>query len=70
LASSSSHSGAAAPAVEIGASPFSPTVEEADVVVFAFERLYFTLDKFIQFGKVGPNLKRSIEVQSGSPVGI
>jgi hypothetical protein len=42
-------------------------VKEADIVVLVFERLYFALDEFIQFGQVGADLSGNVEVQSGSP---
>src|SRR4051812_4854943 len=52
---------------EIGPRPFAPMVEEADVVVFPFERLYLALDKVIQLAEIGLDLGRNIKVQCSSP---
>jgi hypothetical protein len=41
-------------------------VEEADVVVLAFERLDFTLDKIVQLGKIGANFGWDVEIQGRS----
>jgi hypothetical protein len=48
---------------EIGPRPFAAMVEEAEVVVFPFERLDFALDEFVQFGKIGGNFGGDFEVQ-------
>ena len=52
-----------AAAFEVGARPFAAMVEEADVVVFAFERLDFALDELVQFGKVGGDFGGDFEIQ-------
>jgi len=55
-------------AFEIGPGPFSPMVKEADVVVLPFERFYFALDEFVQFSKIGLDLRWDLKVQRDSPV--
>ena len=52
-----------AAALEVGARPFAAMVEEADVVVFAFERLDFALDELVQFGKVRGDFGGDFEIQ-------
>src|SRR5262249_21845655 len=59
-----------AAAFEISARPFAPMVEEADVVVCAFERLDFALDELVQFDEVSGNFGRNFEIHSGAPVTI
>jgi hypothetical protein len=59
-----------AAAFEVGARPFAAMVEEAEVVVFAFERLDFALDELVQFGKVRNIPEASctlIEQNGGTP---
>src|SRR6478735_1945758 len=52
-----------AAALKVGARPFAATVEEADVVVFAFERLDFAFDELVQLGKVGGDFGGDFEIQ-------
>src|SRR5258708_40057070 len=59
-----------AAAFEVGARPFAAMVEEADVVVFAFERLEFALDELVQFGKVCGNFRGNFEIHGGAPGAI
>src|ERR1700674_3383372 len=56
-----------AAAFEVGARPFAAMVEEAEVVVFAFERLDFALDEPVQFGKVRGNFRGNFEIHGGAP---
>ena len=49
--------------LEVRAGPFAAMVEEADVVVLAFERLDFAFDEPVQFDKVRGNFGGYFEIQ-------
>ena len=51
--------------VEIGARPFAAVIEEADVVVGLFERLDLARDEAIEFGEIGDQIGRQVEIQGG-----
>src|SRR5258708_40163371 len=48
--------------LEVGPRPFAAMVEKTDIVVLAFERLDFALDKVVQFRKVILDLSRDVEI--------
>src|SRR5579883_616674 len=56
-----------AAALEIGARPFPPMVEEADIIVLAFERLYLALDEIVELREIGRDLCRDLKIHRGVP---
>ncbi len=51
---------------EIGARPFPPMVEKADIVVLVFQRLDLGLDKGVQLGQIGFQIIRQREIHGQS----
>ncbi len=52
---------------EIGARPFAPMIEEADVVVSLLDRLDLARDEFVQLVEVGDQVGRQGKIQGSSP---
>ena len=50
------------PVVEVGAGPFPPVVEEADVVVLRFQRSYLALDEFVERSERRRDVGGNVEV--------
>src|SRR5262245_51593655 len=51
--------------LEISARPFAAVVEEADIVVGVFQRLDLALDETVEFGEIGCEVGRQVEIQGG-----
>ncbi len=51
--------------LEIGARPFAAMIEEADVVVGFFQRLDLARDEAVEFGEIGREIGRQVEIQGG-----
>src|ERR1700732_2512281 len=49
--------------LEVGPRPFAAMVEKTDIVILAFERFYFALDKVVQFGEIILDLGWNVEIQ-------
>jgi hypothetical protein len=53
--------------VEISASPFTPVIEEADIVVLLLQRLDLLLDEIVEHHEIIGNVLRNIEIHYGPP---
>ena len=53
-----------ATAVPVGAGILAPVIEEPDVVVLLLEGAYLPLDELVQFGEVGGQIGRDLEVHA------
>jgi hypothetical protein len=50
--------------LEVGPRPFTAMVKEPDIVVLAFERFDFALDKVVKFREIIRDLGWNIEIHS------
>ena len=48
--------------LEVRARPFAAMIEEANIVVFAFERFDLALDKFVELAQISFDISRDVEI--------